>query len=83
VRCDLLLLLSENDPSFAPGSLLDDLVVAEDARADDGMAGDTVEQLSAIADLSSPGWQVTHWGTPASRCATLHSVLTLRTGLAG
>jgi len=54
----------------SPGSLLDDLVVAEDARADDGMAGDTVEQLSAIADLSSPGWQVSNWGHSRSPSAS-------------
>lgn len=43
---------------FHAGSLLDDLVVAEDARADDGMAGDAIEPLTSLADLSTPGWQV-------------------------
>ena len=44
--------------SLLAGSLLDDLVVAEDARADDGMAGDAIEPLTSLADLSTPGWQV-------------------------
>lgn len=40
------------------GSLLDDLVIAEDARADEGMAGETIESLSALADMNAPGWKV-------------------------
>ena len=40
------------------GSLLDDLVIAEDARADEGMAGETIESLSALADMNAPGWRV-------------------------
>ena len=40
------------------GSLLDDLVVAEDARASEDMAGDVVEPLASMADLSAPPWKV-------------------------
>jgi hypothetical protein len=37
--------------------LLDDLLVAEDARAEEGMVGDVVEPLSSMADLSTPSWK--------------------------
>jgi len=37
--------------------LLDDLLVAEDARAEEGMVGDVVEALSSMADLSTPSWK--------------------------
>ena len=44
-------------PLLLAGALLDDLLVAEDARADEGLVGDAVESLSAIADLQSPAWK--------------------------
>ena len=50
------------------GSLLDDLLVAEDARAEEGMVGDIVEPLSSMADLSTPAWKVRR------TCCSTHAV---------
>jgi hypothetical protein len=47
--------------------LLDDLLVAEDARAEEGMVGDIVEPLSSMADLSTPAWKV------RSKCCSSHA----------
>ena len=62
--------LSVRFPALTPassGSLLDDLLVAEDARAEEGMVGDIVEPLSSMADLSTPAWKV------RSKCRRSHA----------
>jgi hypothetical protein len=43
------------------GTLLDDLVVAEDARADEGMAGDTMEPLPSMVDFNAASWKVRYF----------------------
>jgi hypothetical protein len=48
----------ETTDTGSKGTLLDDLVIAEDARADEGMAGDTMEPLSSMVDFNAPGWKV-------------------------
>ena len=69
-RCVAAQHLSVRFPALTPassGSLLDDLLVAEDARAEEGMVGDIVEPLSSMADLSTPAWKV------RSKCRRSHA----------
>ena len=73
----------------APGSLLDDLLVAEDARADEEMVGDVVEPLASMADFNTSAWKARAYsasacglraGTPSCASPCPDAVLSRRRG---